>query len=108
MTDLEMLAKKFFEEYCYKKTGKKLNWDLLSLERQQAWMDEILNVAEFIGKEISSVIKPNPPLGARNTSYNQGYNDGINTERVNLINLLYKINNNLRLDLQEFIKEIAE
>lgn len=81
MKPLEGMALDLFNKFSIKEIGKPSSWAHLSNDRKLEWMAEILVIAEYFYKEIFSSIKPLPDNQKTDTSYGNGFNDGVRSQR---------------------------
>jgi hypothetical protein len=90
--NIEELARQLFEYYGLRETGIRPNWQYLKKERQLAWVEDVHLVADVLLSQLKEKVKP---LGTNQnlvqTSYAMGYNEGVKSERVLMINLVEQI-----------------
>ncbi len=88
MTELESLAAQAFEKYSRLTTGKPASWTYLSEERKQAWMKEMIFFIEHISDRLKTKFKAPPRSNPSGGAYATGFNDGITTERLSIMNFI--------------------
>lgn len=95
MKTLEGLAREMFAKFSLMETGRQGNWDYLSDERKLAWMQDVAEIADFIIKEVKSEFKPLPVSSKAGTVYESGYMEGVRSERVQCMNVIDAIEDDL-------------
>lgn len=93
MTELESLAAQAFEKYSRLTTGKPASWTYLSEERKQAWMKEMIFFIEHISARLKTKFKAPPRSNPSGGAYAAGFNDGIATERLSIMNFIEMLDN---------------
>lgn len=102
MTKLERLAASAFERYSRLTTGKPANWTYLSQERKEAWMKEMIFFVEHISDRLKTEFKAPPKSNPSGGAYAAGYNDGMATERLSIMNFIEKLDTDYINDLEQF------
>lgn len=102
MNPLEQLAKELFEEFSFRETGRIASWSYLSKPRKIEWMKEILHVHEYLSSKLIEQVKPVPNLSSVNTTWAQGFNEGVRSERIQFITLVANIHQELLDELDQF------
>ena len=103
MTELETIAAQAFEKYSRLTTGKPASWAYLSEERKEAWMKEIIFFVEHISDKLKDKFKTPPQRSNPNVgAYTAGYNDGIITERLSIVNFIDMIDTEYKNQLEQY------
>jgi len=103
MKTLEELAKELFIRFGLRETGTEPNWDYLHQDRKLEWMKEVLEIADQVLLSLKEHQKiPAQHNTAFNTSWANGYAQGLKDERVNLITQIDDIHNDLLDQLQDY------
>lgn len=91
MKSIEFLTKTLFERYAIRKTNKAASWHHLSEERQIAWKEDTIFIAEEILREIHKDLKLVNRIDNFNTSFDKGYAKGQNSEAIRIQNTFDEI-----------------
>lgn len=102
MTKLERLAASAFERYSRLTTGKPANWTYLSEERKEAWMREMIFFIEHISDKLKTEFKAPPKSNPSGGAYATGFNDGLTTERLSIVNFIEQLDTQYIADLEQF------
>ena len=105
MNTLEKLAKGLFERYSKRTTGQQATWSFLSPLRQAAWMNEALIVVKHVVFELKIRFKDIPEPKPNQTSFAQGFNQGVASERLSILEFLSYIIDDLDEELDDFAEE---
>ena len=90
--NIEELARQLFEYYGLRETGIKPNWLYLKKERQLAWVEDVHLIADALLSKFKEKVKPlSPNENLVQTSYAMGYNEGVKSERVLMINIVEQL-----------------
>lgn len=108
MTELESLAAQAFEKYSRLTTGKPANWTYLSEERKQAWMKEMIFFIEHISDRLKTKFKAPPRSNPSGGAYAAGFNDGIATERLGIMNFIEMLDTEYKDQLDQRAGHEAE
>lgn len=99
---LEQLARLAFNRYSLKEAGKILNWKYLSHDRKKEWMKDSLLISRHYCDILKKKIKPVGNKEGGETSWGQGYTQGLKFERTNLLIMLQDIHEDLEEEFEEF------
>lgn len=108
MTELESLAAQAFEKYSRLTTGKPANWTYLSEERKQAWMKEMIFFIEHISDRLKTKFKVPPKINPNGGAYAAGFNDGLSTERLSIMNFIEMLDTDYKDQLDQHKSVITE
>ena len=108
MTKLERLAASAFERYSRLTTGKPANWTYLSQERKEAWMKEMIFFIDHISERLKTEFKAPPRSQPSGGAYAAGFNDGMATERLSIMNFIEQLDTKYIEELEQFQAVQAE
>lgn len=108
MKELESLAAQAFERYTLMTSGRKANWTYLSEERKEAWMMEMIFFIEHISNRLKGKFKAVAPTNSTAGAYSAGYNDGVATERLSIMNFIDMLDTEYIAQLEEYKAQVAE
>lgn len=107
MKELESLAALAFERYSKLTTGHRSDWKYLSEERKEAWMKEVIFYIEHISDRLKIKFKTPPRVNETGGAYAAGFNAGLTTERLSIINFIDMLDTEYKNQLQEY-KDIRQ
>jgi len=102
MTQLEILAKESFERYAVRVVGHRSNWDYISKERKQAWMEEVITMSDYFIENFRNKISSKAKPARGQSGFENGMSSGILQERQDILNFLQQLDDKLKSDLEEF------
>ena len=108
MTELERLAKKFFEAYAKKSKAVGANWAFLQAERKLEWMKEVALIYDLVLGTLDDKMRPVPGHNLGTASYERGFNDGTRSERMALKDMVQTIRKDLDYQMDLFIEQNKE
>ena len=104
--ELIKIAKDYFQEYAYTKTGKSYDWNMLSKSSKARWIKEVHELMHYLITEFESKLPPiNEPIHKINTSWAQGFNQGVKEERINIRAHLHDYREQLDEEYQKYLRE---
>lgn len=105
MTQLEVLAKEMFERYAIRVAGHRSGWDYLNKERKMAWMHEVIIMLDHLNENFRANINKKSPPTRGQSGFENGLCAGILQERQDMLNLVQRLDENLKKDLETFRNE---
>lgn len=106
MNYIEEIARNYFQDYSYKKTGKSYDWHLLSKSSKNRWIHEVYEMMQYLIRDFEEKLPPiNEPIHKINTSWAQGFNQGVKEERVNIRAMLHDYREHLDEEYERHLRE---
>ena len=99
MKSLEELTRHVFSNWVRFKTGKTANWNKLSEERREVWLNDVNFIVENVLDSLLKDMKIEPINKAPQASYELGYVRGSETEKHRLRHLITEMKNKYKSDL---------
>lgn len=106
MINIEQLAEELFVRFAKDEMGIDADWQYLSVERQKAWIKDVVIIADHILKGLMENIRPTGMTkGQVQTSYGMGFTAGQNQEKTMLITLLAKCHTDMIHEYDNFLND---